>query len=262
MTESTKLSDAASKFSTRKAPVFGTAAEERRYRLERLAGVCRIFGRFGFAEGLLGHITVRDPEHADLLWVNPVGVSFRQIKVSDLIQVNHNGDVLVGERPVNPVGLLLHSAIHEARPKIVAVCHAHSLCGKAWSSLGRLLDPITQDACVLFGHQALIREPRVSLNRDDAKRFAAALGRHRLAIQVGHGLFSTGLTVDEAAWWFICMERACQVQFLAESVGEPEKWPEPAARALANSLGSAEFGWLSFQTLWDEIIVSDVDFFD
>ncbi|MCF8160499.1 MAG: class II aldolase/adducin family protein [Polaromonas sp.] len=68
MSQSTKLSDAASKFSTRKVPVFGTVAEERRYRLERLAGVCRIFGRFGFAEGLLGHITVRDPEHADLLW--------------------------------------------------------------------------------------------------------------------------------------------------------------------------------------------------
>ena len=189
-------------------------------------------------------------------------MSFRQIKVSDSIQVNHNGDVLVGKRPVNPVGLLLHSAIHEARPEIVAVCHAHSLYGKAWSSLGRLLDPISQDACVLFGHQALIREPRVSLNRDDANRFAAALGPHRLAIQVGHGLFSTGLSVDEAAWWFVCMERACQAQLLAESAGTPEKWPEPAAHALANSLGSAEFGWLSFQTLWDEIIVSDADFLD
>lgn len=124
MNGSTNLSDAANKFGTRKAPVFGTAVQERRHRQERLAGVCRLFGRFGFSEGLLGHITVRDPEHTDLLWVNPVGVSFRQIKVSDLIQVSHNGEVLVGERPVNPVGLLLHSAIHEARPEIVAVCHA------------------------------------------------------------------------------------------------------------------------------------------
>ena len=58
------------------------------------------------------------------------------------------------------------------------------------------------------------------------------------------------------------MERACQVQFLAESAGTPEKWPEASARALANTLGSPEFGWLSFQTLWDEISVSDVDLFD
>ena len=135
MTESTKLADAVSRFATRKPPVFDTVESERRHRLERLAGVCRIFGRLGFSEGLLGHVTVRDPEHPDLLWVNPVGVSFRQIKVSDLLQVNHSEEVLVGARPVNPVGLLLHPAVHQARPDLVAVCHAHSLYGKSWSSL-------------------------------------------------------------------------------------------------------------------------------
>ena len=251
-----------SSFITREPPVFDNASGERRHRLERLAGVCRIFGRLGFSEGLLGHITVRDPEDPELLWVNPIGVSFRRIKVSDLIQVNHAGDILVGKRPVNPVGLLLHSAIHEARPEVVAVCHAHSLHGKAWSSLGRLLDPITQDACVLFEQQALIREPRVSQTRADAAQFAAAFGTHRLAIQAGHGLFSTGLSVDEAAWWFICMERACEVQLMVEAVGTPERWPDDQARRLAQALGSPGFGWLSFQTLWDEIVDSDPDLFD
>lgn len=251
-----------SSFVTRKPPVFDSASGERRHRLERLAGVCRVFGRLGFSEGLLGHITVRDPEDPDLLWVNPIGVSFRRIKVSDLVQVDHAGHVLVGKRPVNPVGLLLHSAIHEARPDVAAVCHAHSLHGKAWSSLGRLLDPITQDACVLFEQQALICEPRITQNRADAARFAEAFGKQRVAIQAGHGIFATGLTVDEAAWWFICMERAAQVQLMVEAVGTPERWPADQARQLAQALGSSEFGWLSFQTLWDEIADSDPDLFD
>lgn len=251
-----------SSFITREPPVFDSVAAERRHRLERLAGVCRVFGRFGFSEGLLGHVTVRDPEDPALLWANPIGISFRRIKVSDLVQVNHSGDVLVGNRPVNPVGLLLHSALHEARPEVMAVCHAHSLHGKAWSSLGRLLDPISQDACVLFEQQALIREPRVSQSRAEAAQFAAAFGTHRVAIQVGHGLFSTGLTVEEAAWWFICMERACQVQMMVEPVGAPELWPADRARALVRALGSPGFGWLSFQTLWDEIVESDPDLFN
>lgn len=251
-----------SSFITRQPPVFDSPAAERRHRLERLAGVCRVFGRMGFAEGLLGHITVRDPENADLLWVNPMGVSFRKLKVSDLVQVSHAGDILVGRRPVNPVGLLLHSAVHKARPEVMAVCHAHSQYGKAWSSLGRLLDPITQDACVLFEQQALIREPRVAQNRGEAAEFAAAFGQHRVAIQAGHGLFSTGLTVEEAAWWFISMERACQVQLMAEAVGKPERWPDERARGLARALGSPGFGWLSFQTLWDEVVESDPDLFD
>ena len=251
-----------STFNTRDPPVFDSPAKERRHRLERLAGVCRIFGRLGFSEGLLGHITVRDPEDPALLWVNPIGVSFRRLKVSDLVQVNHSGDILLDKRPVNPVGLLLHSAVHEARPEVMAVCHAHSLHGKTWASLGRLLDPITQDSCILFEQQALIREPRMVLNRAEAARFAAAFGQHRMAIHAGHGLFSTGQTVDEAAWWFICMERACQVQLMAEAAGTPERWPAESARALAGTLGSPAFGWLSFQTLWDELVETDPGLFD
>jgi ribulose-5-phosphate 4-epimerase/fuculose-1-phosphate aldolase len=249
-------------FITRAPPTFADVADERRHRLERLAGVCRVFGRLGFAEGLLGHVTVRDPEHADRLWLNPVGVSFRQIRVSDLVQVNHHGEILVGHRPVNPVGLLLHSAVHAARPDVVAICHAHSLHGKTWSSLGRLLDPISQDACVLFEQQALIREPRIARNAEQAEAFAAALGAKRLAIQIGHGLFSTGHTVDEAAWWFITMERAAASQLLAEAAGTPEVWSAEEARGVAAALGSPEFGWMSFQTLWDEIVASDPDLFD
>jgi ribulose-5-phosphate 4-epimerase/fuculose-1-phosphate aldolase len=248
-------------FITREPPVFDSVEAERRHRLERLAGVCRVFGRLGFAEGLLGHVTVRDPGHPDRLWASPMGLSWRQLTVSDLVQVDHEGRVVEGERPVNPVGLLLHTAIHQARPDVVAVCHAHSQHGKAWASLGRLLDPITQDACALHGVQALIREPRVALDAESARAFAAALGDKRVAIQAGHGLFSTGQTVDEAAWWFITMERACQVQLLAEAAGTPERWPEEAAAALQRGTGSPGFGWLSFQTLWDEIIVSDPDLF-
>ncbi len=251
-----------SAFITRQPPVFTDPADERRHRLERLAGVCRVFGRLGFSEGLLGHVTVRDPEDPSLLWVNPIGVSFRQIKVSDLIQVDHTGRVIVGRRPVNPVGLLLHSALHQARPELTAVCHAHSLHGKAWASLGRPLDPITQDACVFFEQQAVIREPRLVLDREGGAAFAGAFGPHRVGIHAGHGLFTTGLTVDEAAWWFISMERSAQVQLLAEAAGTPEHWPADEARALAFSLGSPGFGWLSFQTLWDEIVESDPGLFD
>ncbi len=224
--------------------------------------MCRIFGRLGFSEGLLGHITVRDPEFADLLWVNPMGVSFRKMTVSDLVQVTHSGEILVGTKPVNPVGILLHSAIHEARPEVVAICHVHSLHGKAWSTLGRVLDPITQDSCVFFERQALVREPRVALDRPSAAEFARAFGTAVVAIQPGHGVFTTGQSVDEAAWWFIGMERACQVQLMAEAAGTPELWPDQMARGLAAAQGAPAFGWLSFQPMWGDIVDSDPGLFD
>lgn len=96
-------------FATRAPPTFRTKDAERIHVLQRLAAACRLFGRRGNSEGLLGHITVRDPEHPDLFWVNPVGISMRDVKVSHLVQANHRGEVVHGRGMVNPVGLLLHT---------------------------------------------------------------------------------------------------------------------------------------------------------
>lgn len=239
-------------------PTFATFEAERRHRLERLAAVCRVFGRLGYAEGLLGHITVRDPEYADRFWMNPVGVSFRQMTVSHLVQVGSDGSLLIGERAINPVGFRLHAALHAARPEVNAVCHAHSLYGKAWSSLERCLDPITQDSAVFFEQQALIATtPRVAMTVETGKDFATQFGDKRVGIQVGHGLFTTGRTVEEAAWWFITMETSCQAQLLAEAAGSPVLWQPDEARMMVAALGTPEFGWASFQPFWNETIESE-----
>jgi len=85
-------------------PVFATSAEERRHRKEQVAGACRIFGRFGFGEGIAGHITARDPEDPDTFWVNPFGMAVRHVRASDLLRVDHTGRILHGSRPVDAAG--------------------------------------------------------------------------------------------------------------------------------------------------------------
>src|SRR4051812_14555927 len=137
-------------------PTFETIDEERQYRKAKVAGALRIFGRLGFSEGVAGHITARDPERPDHFWVNPFGMSFRHVRSSDLILVNHAGDVVEGSRALNRAAFVIHSAMHAARPDVIAAAHAHSLYGKAWSSLGRLLDPITQDACAFFEDHSVV----------------------------------------------------------------------------------------------------------
>lgn len=257
-----RVTELAQRFVTSTPPVFDTVEEERRHRLERMAGTCRIFGKLGFSEGLLGHVTVRDPEHADRLWVNPLGISFNRIRASDFVQVDHDGQVIEGELPVNPVGLLLHSALHRARPDVAAMCHAHSTHGTAWSAFEMPLEPITQDTCVFFEDQAIIGEPRIVIDRAGADAWAAQFGQRRVALHAGHGLFTTGGTIDEAGWWFIVLDKVCHVQLLARAAGEHKVWPADDARSIRSALGSAQFGWLSFQTLWNEVCESDPDLFE
>ncbi len=62
-------------------PTFESVEEERLHRKQRLAGGFRLFAKFGFEEGIAGHITIRDPEHLDHFWVNPFGTAFGLIRV-------------------------------------------------------------------------------------------------------------------------------------------------------------------------------------
>jgi ribulose-5-phosphate 4-epimerase/fuculose-1-phosphate aldolase len=243
---------------------FESVEDEREHRKARLAGALRIFGRFGFGEGVAGHITVRDPEFPDHFWVNPFGMSFRHIRVSDLLLVNHQGEVVIGSQPVNRAAFVLHSAIHQARPDVISAAHAHSVHGKAFSSLGIPLAPITQDACVFYGDQTVVTEQggAVVFEIEAGKEFASKFPTGKLAIHQNHGLFTVGSTVDEAAFWFITGERSCQAQLMAMAAGTPHEIRDEYARYTFEQTGFPFAGWFSFQPLWQEICRTDPDLFD
>jgi ribulose-5-phosphate 4-epimerase/fuculose-1-phosphate aldolase len=241
-------------------PQFATLEEERRHRKQRLAAGFRLFGKFGFDEGVAGHITARDPEHLDHFWVNPFGVNFKHIRVSDLLLVNREGEVVEGDKAVNGAAFAIHSQVHEARPDVVAAAHSHSLHGKAWSTLGRLLDPLTQDACAFYQDHALFDDyTGVVLDLEEGKRLAHALGDSKALILRNHGLLTVGHSVDEAVWWFITMERSCQAQLLAEAAGTPVHISPEAAELTARQVGSHVAGWFSFSPLYEWIVREQPD---
>lgn len=241
-------------------PTFGTFAEERQHRKERLAAAFRLFSKFGFDEGLAGHITARDPELTDHFWVNPLGKHFSRIKVADLLLINSAGEVVEGNYPVNQAAVAIHTAIHAARPDVLAAAHSHSTYGKAWSSLGRLLDPLTQDACAFYGDHTLFDDfTGVVLEAEEGARIAQTLGSHKAVILRNHGLLTVGHSVDEAAWWFITMERNCQVQLLAEAAGTPIKISPEIAALTQQQIGGHYSGWYSFQPLWERITAEQPD---
>ncbi|RAS84316.1 class II aldolase/adducin family protein [Priestia endophytica] len=246
-----------------KIPTFETVAEERRHRKERLVAAFRLFSKFGFDEGIAGHITVRDPEYTDHFWVNPYGKHFSQVCVSDLLLVNHKGEIVEGDQPLNGAAFAIHSEIHNARPDVVAAAHAHSVYGKTWSTLGRLLDPITQDACQFYNDHGLFDDfTGVVYATEEGQRIAKALGHYKAVILRNHGLLTVGQSVDSAAWWFITMERSCQAQLMAEAAGKPILIDKKHATLTAEQTGTEYEGWLSFQPLWEKLQKEQPDFLD
>jgi len=244
-------------------PTFADAEEDRRYRKEHLAAAFRVWARLGYDEGPAGHITVRDPERLDHFWVNPFGMHFGMISVSDLILVNHEGEVVEGDWPVNRAAFCIHAAIHQARPDVTAAAHCHSLHGKSWSALGRLLDPLTQDACAFYEDHALFDDyTGVVVEVEEGRRIATALGSNKAAILRNHGLLTVGGSSDAAAWFFIAMDRSCHAQLLAEAAGSPIPIDHPNAKLTHSQVGNEFIGWFSFQPMYEWIIRQEPDLLD
>lgn len=244
-------------------PSFETVEEERTHRKQRLAASFRLFGRFGFSEGVAGHITARDPEFPETFWVNPFGMHFSHISASDLIRVDEQGNVVEGDYEVNRAAFCIHAAVHAARPDVVAAAHSHSVHGKAFSALGKHLDPLTQDACAFYDDHALFDDyTGVVVDVEEGKRIAHALGENKAAILKNHGLLTVGTTVDSAVWWFITMERTCQAQLLADAAGPTRPIDPEMAKMTSGQVGDEAVGWFSFQSLYDNILRLEPDLLD
>ncbi|MFJ9619121.1 class II aldolase/adducin family protein [Streptomyces noursei] len=236
--------------------------EERRHRKERLTAALRLFARYGFEEGVSGHITVRDPEFTDCFWVNPFGVSFALMTVGDLILVNGEGKVVEGRHHVNQAAFTIHAQVHRARPDVVAVAHSHSTHGRALAALGEPLDPITQDVCAFYEDHALYDAyTGVVVDEEEGRRIAAVLGPHKAVILRNHGLLTVADSVDAAAWWFLAMERCCQVQLAAKAAGKPVLISHQDAVRTREQLGNDLVAWINYQPLYQQIARSEPEMF-
>lgn len=234
--------------------------EERLHRKQRLAATFRLFAHYGFDQGLAGHVTVRDPEFPNQFWINPLGQHFSTIRVSDLQLVNHDGNILIGNRPINNAGFVIHSAIHAAHPEVLAAAHTHSTYGKAWAALGRKLDPISQDSCAFFEDHAIF-DPfsGVVLDPDEGQKLASTLGNYKALILKNHGLLTVGPTIEATAWWYIAMDNAARTQLLAEAAGTVSPIDEETARLTAGQVGTHKGGYFSFQPLYEWITHREPD---
>ncbi|KAL1593158.1 hypothetical protein SLS60_010765 [Paraconiothyrium brasiliense] len=244
----------------RKYPTFERKEDERLYRKQHLAAAYRVFAERGFDEGVAGHISVRDPVWEDHFWLNPLSTHFSQIRVSDLILVNEEGVVVQGDQPINAAAFAIHSAIHKRRPDVHAACHAHSVYGKAWSAFGKELDMITQDSIRFYKSHGVYKQfGGVVLASEEGERIADALGAGKAAILQNHGILTVGQTVDEAAFWFLSLDKTCQTQLLVDAAAkgselEKKIIPDREAEETYRNVGTPEKGWLAFQGYYDEIL--------
>ncbi len=196
-----------------------------------------------------GHISARDPERTDCFWTLRYGVSYHRAKVEHLVLVGPDGELVEGEGPLNMAAYYIHYPILRTRSDAVSATHVHTGWGTPFSSEARLLEPITQEACVFFEDHALFDDEEVQVQSVEAgQRIADALGSHRAIILRNHGLLTVGDRVAEAVGSFIQMERVAEAHV---KVRNPKPISPDAARFAKEDLLRLGTGRSAFWSMVD-----------
>lgn len=195
--------------------------EEWRVRCD-LAALYRLVAHHKMTDFIYTHISARVPGPEHHFLINKYGVLFHEMRASDLVKIDLNGNVVEDEpqsKPVNAAGFTIHSALHMAREDAFCVVHTHTAAGIAVSAQKHGLLPISQHALKFYGHLAYHGYEGVALDLDERDRLVADIGEHQAMILVNHGLLVTGRTIPEAFNMIYYLERACQAQIAALAGG-------------------------------------------
>ncbi len=145
---------------------------------------------------------------------------FEEITASSLVLVDAHGEKLApSEWPVNPAGFVIHSAIHAARHDVGCVLHTHTNAGVAVSAQRDGLLPISQMATIALSSLGYHDYEGIALRDDEKPRLVRDLGHKAALILRNHGLLTVGATVGDAFVTMYALQRACEVQLLAQSGG-------------------------------------------
>jgi ribulose-5-phosphate 4-epimerase/fuculose-1-phosphate aldolase len=197
------------------------SAEEWATRVD-LAACYRLVAHFGWDDLVFTHISARVPGTHDFL-INPYGLMFEEVTASNLVRVDLAGNkTLPSPYEINPAGYTIHSAIHEVREDAGCVLHLHTPAGVAVSAQQQGLLPISQQSTFITLSLSYHDYEGLALNPEEKARLQAHLGNTRHMILRNHGLLTVGRTVADAFVAMYSLQRACEIQLLAQAGGNAQ----------------------------------------
>ena len=212
-----------------------------------VALLARALFREGYDDHLAGHITFRQPD--DTLLVNPFGLTWDELRASDIMRIDLEGNVLDGPWTVTPA-ITLHLELHKARHDIGVAVHNHPRWGTLWADARRVPPVYDQTAAMNPGELAVFDEYEGPVNDAvNAAKAVNALGDNCMALLANHGVFVVGADIAQAHHRCVTLEWRCRQAWHLEAMGGGS----PIREDVATQLGGY-FANLAFPGLWDAMV--------
>ncbi|MCL6563329.1 MAG: class II aldolase/adducin family protein [Firmicutes bacterium] len=188
---------------------------------------CKIVALDGQGDLIWGHLTARDPEQPDRLFMKPAAMGLEEIAVEDLIQIDLSGQKVGGERQVHNE-VFIHTEIMRRRPEVQCVVHTHAPWAVAFGSLEQPLVPVGHEGSLFAdGLPVFSQFTDLVVTPERGEAVASALGAHNAILLRNHGLVTCGTSIPEAVMTAVFLEKACRVQMMAMAAGGPKAWTPP-----------------------------------
>jgi len=188
-----------------------------------LALALRAAAHHGLAEGVCNHFSAELPDGSQRFLLNPRGLLWSEVQADDIVMVDAAGRKLAGRHEVEPTAMFIHAAIHRLCAQS-CVLHTHMPYATALAlTADRALDTrLSQNAMRFHGRVAADGDYNgLALDAAEGERIARAMGGADVAFLGNHGVVVCGTRLAHAYDDLYYLERACQVQVLAQSTGRP-----------------------------------------
>jgi ribulose-5-phosphate 4-epimerase/fuculose-1-phosphate aldolase len=185
---------------------------------QQLAIALRHLDDAGFCENLTGHITWQLPGEESLL-VNPWGLWWSEVTASDILTIDHTGQVLAGPWDVTPA-FHIHTELHRQRPDARVVVHNHPINGTVLAGLGVMPEIIHQNSAMFADEMVFVNEYDGEVDSSSGgAALAERMGDATVAVLASHGVVVVAPTIEEATYKSVMFERMCDIHYRALLTG-------------------------------------------
>lgn len=174
---------------------------------------------FGLVTGTWGNISVKD---GDFLHVTPSGVLYPQMRMSDIVTVDMEGNVVYGNL-IPTSELPMHLAIYKSRKDIGAIIHFHGLYSSIVSIITDEIPPLLEDFVMALGYPLKVSEYAFPGTEDLSQKVLEALGRNNAVYIKNHGATAVGEDLEDAFLNAVLAEKAAQIYVFSNMVTQENK---------------------------------------
>ena len=204
-----------------------------------LAALYRICDYFGWTDVLATHMSVRVPGEPNAFLINHYEEMFDEITASSLIKMDLDGNIIGNKARFNSAGLTIHSGVYKARPDANCVMHTHTRAGAGLSMIRNGLRPISQDALIVYD-DVIYHEYGMPSSKEECDALGHSCKNGNCVILLNHGLLTLGETIPGTLARMYMLERACELELIARTLGEPPVMVDPkVVEGIANSMRKA-----------------------